>query len=154
MLNISLENMELFRRATKKLVREEVLAVIFFGSRVIGKYRRDSDIDVVVVVKKGYNKDFSRERISFLKETGVVLDTIVLNDEEFESNLTLGTVMMGVTIAYCITFDRINAYKKLEKFAEEVKKYNAVLILPYGKFVVGNTIRKCLINNLDYSTFT
>jgi predicted nucleotidyltransferase len=146
--------MELFRRATKKLVREEVLAVIFFGSRVIGKYRRDSDIDVVVVVKKGYNKDFSRERISFLKETGVVLDTIVLNDEEFESNLTLGTVMMGVTIAYCITFDRINAYKKLEKFAEEVKKYNAVLILPYGKFVVGNTIRKCLINNLDYSTFT
>ncbi|WP_221290571.1 nucleotidyltransferase domain-containing protein [Stygiolobus caldivivus] len=136
--------MELFSLATRMLLNDDVLAIIFFGSRVIGKYRDDSDVDVIVVVRKGGKKDFSRERISFLKETGVVLDTTVMDETEFEDNLTLGTVMMGVSIAYCITYDKINAFRKLEEFAGEVRKYNAVLILPYGRFIVGRTIRKCI----------
>ena len=143
MLNLSLENMELFRIATRKLVRDDVLAIIFFGSRVIGKYRKDSDVDVLIVIKRGGNRDFSKERLSFLKETGIRLDTTVFDEEQFEENLTLGTVMMGVSIAYCITYDKINAYERINAFAEEVRKYNAILELPYGKFVVGRTIRKC-----------
>lgn len=51
--------------------------------------------------------------------------------------------MMGVSIAYCVTYDKIYAYGRINAFAEEVRKYNAVLELPYGKFIVGRTIRKC-----------
>ncbi|MFP3202900.1 MAG: nucleotidyltransferase domain-containing protein [Sulfolobus sp.] len=145
MLNLSLENMELFNLAREKIIRDDVLAIIFFGSRVIGKYRKDSDVDVLIVVRKGGNKDFSKERLSFLKETGVRLDTTVFDEEEFKENLTLGTVMMGVSIAYCIAYDRMGAKELLEKYCEEVKPYNAILILPYGKFTVGRTIRKCVM---------
>jgi len=143
LLNLSLENMELFRIATRKLIRDDVLAIIFFGSRVIGKYRKDSDVDVLIIIKKGGNRDFSKERLSFLKETGIRLDTTVFDEEQFEENLTLGTLMMGVSIAYCVTYDKIHAYEKINAFAEEVRKYSAVLELPYGKFIVGKTIRKC-----------
>jgi len=143
LLNLSLENMELFSLAREKIIRDDVLAIIFFGSRVIGKHREDSDVDVLIVVKKGGNKDFSKERLSFLKETGVRLDTTVLDEEELKENLTLGTVMMGVSIAYCVAYDRMGVKELLEKYCEEVKPYNAVLILPYGKFTVGKTIRKC-----------
>ncbi|XAF01746.1 nucleotidyltransferase domain-containing protein [Sulfolobus tengchongensis] len=145
MLNLSLENMELFKLAREKLIRDNVLAIIFFGSRVIGKYRKDSDVDVIIVVKKGGNKDFSKERLSFLKETSVRLDTTVFDEEEFKENLTLGTVMMGVSIAYCIVFDKMGAKELLEKYCDEIKPYNVVLILPYGKFTVGRTIRKCIM---------
>jgi len=145
LLNLSLENTELFNLAREKIIRDDVLAVIFFGSRVIGKYRRDSDVDVLIVVRKGGNKDFSKERLSFLKETGVRLDTTVLDEEEFKENLTLGTVMMGVSVAYCIAYDRMGVKELLEKYCEEVEPYNATLILPYGKFTVGRTVRKCVM---------
>jgi Nucleotidyltransferase domain. len=137
--------MELFNLAREKIIRDDILAIIFFGSRVIGKYRKDSDVDVLIVVRKGSNKDFSKERLSFLKETGVRLDTTVFDEEEFKENLTLGTVMMGVSIAYCIAYDRMRVKELLEKYCEEVKPYNAILILPYGKFIVGRTIRKCVM---------
>jgi predicted nucleotidyltransferase len=135
--------MELFSLAREKIIRDDVLAIVFFGSRVIGKHREDSDVDVLIVVRKGRNKDFSKERLSFLKETGVRLDTTVFDEEEFKENLTLGTVMMGVSVAYCVAYDRMGVKELLEKYCEEVKPYNAVLILPYGKFTVGKTIRKC-----------
>jgi hypothetical protein len=145
LLNLSLENTELFNLAREKVIRDDVLAVIFFGSRVIGKYRKDSDVDVLIVVRKGANKDFSKERLSFLKETGVRLDTTVFDEEEFKENLTLGTVMMGVSVAYCIAYDRMRVKELLEKYCEEVEPYNATLILPYGKFTVGRTVRKCVM---------
>ena len=146
MQRIILENMELFRKATLLLKRDGVLAIVFFGSRVIGKYRKDSDLDVLVIVRddiKGLN--FSDARLRFLKDTGVYLDTVVMTKTQFESNLTLGTVLMGVSIAYCVTYDEINVYEKLEEWSNEVRKYNAILVLPYGKFIVGRTIRKCKI---------
>jgi len=145
LLNLSLENTELFNLAREKIKRDDVLAIVFFGSRVIGKYGKDSDVDVLIVVRKGGNKDFSKERLSFLKETGVRLDTTVFDEEEFKENLTLGTVMMGVSIAYCIAYDRMGVKGLLEKYCEEVRPYNAVLILPYGKFTVGRTVRKCVM---------
>jgi len=144
---IILENMELFRKATLLLRREGVLSIIFFGSRVIGKYKKDSDLDVLIIVRdeaKGLN--FSESRIRFLKDTNIYLDTVIMTNTEFENNLALGTVLMGVSIAYCVTYDEINAYEKIENWSKEIRKYGAVLELPYGKFIVGRTIRKCKIS--------
>ncbi|BAB66008.1 hypothetical protein STK_09860 [Sulfurisphaera tokodaii str. 7] len=139
--------MELFRKATLLLRREGVLSIIFFGSRVIGKYKKDSDLDVLIIVRdeaKGLN--FSESRIRFLKDTNIYLDTVIMTNTEFENNLALGTVLMGVSIAYCVTYDEINAYEKIENWSKEIRKYGAVLELPYGKFIVGRTIRKCKIS--------
>ncbi|HII73972.1 nucleotidyltransferase domain-containing protein [Sulfurisphaera tokodaii] len=147
MQRIILENMELFRKATLLLRREGVLSIIFFGSRVIGKYKKDSDLDVLIIVRdeaKGLN--FSESRIRFLKDTNIYLDTVIMTNTEFENNLALGTVLMGVSIAYCVTYDEINAYEKIENWSKEIRKYGAVLELPYGKFIVGRTIRKCKIS--------
>ncbi|BFI74365.1 nucleotidyltransferase domain-containing protein [Sulfurisphaera ohwakuensis] len=147
MQRIILENMELFRKATLLLRREGVLSIIFFGSRVIGKYKKDSDLDVLIIVRdeaKGLN--FSESRLRFLKDTNIYLDTVIMTNTEFENNLALGTVLMGVSIAYCVTYDEINAYEKIESWSKEIRKYGAVLELPYGKFIVGRTIRKCKIS--------
>lgn len=147
MQRIILENMELFRKATLLLRREGVLSIIFFGSRVIGKYKKDSDLDVLIIVRdeaKGLN--FSESRLRFLKDTYIYLDTVIMTNTEFENNLALGTVLMGVSIAYCVTYDEINAYEKIENWSKEIRKYGAVLELPYGKFIVGRTIRKCKIS--------
>lgn len=71
MLNLSLENMELFRIATRKLIRDDVLAIIFFGSRVIGKYRKDSDVDVLIVIKRGEIGISQRRDYPSLKRRGL-----------------------------------------------------------------------------------
>lgn len=142
-----LENMELFRKATLFLRRNEVLAIIFFGSRVIGKYDKNSDLDVLVIIKdeaKGLN--FNDVRLRFVKDTNIYLDTTIMTKKEFENNLTLGTVLMGVSIAFCVTYDKINIYEELVKWSNEIRKYGAVLELPYGKFIVGGTVRKCKVN--------
>lgn len=142
-----LENMELFRKATLFLRRNEVLAIIFFGSRVIGKYDKNSDLDVLVIIKdeaKGLN--FNDVRLRFVKDTNIYLDTTIMTKKEFENNLTLGTVLMGVSIAFCVTYDEINIYEELVKWSNEIRKYGAVLELPYGKFIVGRTVRKCKVN--------
>jgi len=142
------ENMELFRKATELLKKEGILAIVFFGSRVIGKNRKDSDLDVLIVAE---NKriDLSEERLKFVKENGVYLDTVVMTEEEFQENLTLGTVLMGVSIAFCVAYDKNGIYERLIKWSEEVKKYGAILILPYGKFVVGSCLRKCFMPGED-----
>ncbi|BBG26141.1 hypothetical protein IC007_0646 [Sulfuracidifex tepidarius] len=43
--------MELFRKATSLLKKDTVLAIVFFGSRVIGKHREGSDLDVLILVR-------------------------------------------------------------------------------------------------------
>ncbi|BCU67743.1 DNA polymerase [Sulfolobales archaeon HS-7] len=139
--------MELFRIATSLLKGNETLAIIFFGSRVIGKYRKDSDLDVLLVVEDESKRlRFNEVRLKFLKDTGVYLDTTIMTTDQFENNLTLGTVLMGVSIAFCVTYDKINAYEKLESWSNEIRKYGAILELPYGKFIVGRTIRKCRVS--------
>jgi len=144
---IILENMELFRKATFLLRRNGVLAIVFFGSRVIGKYKKDSDLDVLIIVKdEAKELNFSDARLRFVKDTNIYLDTVIMTKKEFKNNLTLGTVLMGVSIAFCVTYDEINVYEELEKWSNEIRKYGAVLELPYGKFIVGRTIRKCKIS--------
>ncbi|BBG23389.1 hypothetical protein IC006_0673 [Sulfuracidifex tepidarius] len=81
----------------------------------------------------------------FVKDTGVSVDTTVMTREEFKDNLTLGSVLMGVSIAFCVTYDEVNVYEEIERWSNEVRKYHAVLDLPYGNFVVGRTIRKCKV---------
>jgi predicted nucleotidyltransferase len=137
--------MELFRKATELLRKKSVRAIVFFGSRVIGKYRNDSDLDVLIVAEGRI--DLGPERLRFVKENGIYLDTTVMTEREFEENLTLGTVLMGVSLAFCVTYDEIGIYDKLVNWCKEVEKYGAVLILPYGRFVVGRTLRKCLLAN-------
>ncbi|MBB5254233.1 putative nucleotidyltransferase [Sulfurisphaera ohwakuensis] len=102
MQRIILENMELFRKATLLLRKEGVLSIIFFGSRVIGKYKKDSDLDVLIIVKdKAKGLNFSESRLRFLKDTNIHLDTVIMTNTEFENNLALGTVLMGLNSFSC-----------------------------------------------------
>lgn len=94
--------MELFRKATLLLRKEGVLSIIFFGSRVIGKYKKDSDLDVLIIVKdKAKGLNFSESRLRFLKDTNIHLDTVIMTNTEFENNLALGTVLMGLNSFSC-----------------------------------------------------
>ncbi|WP_338600312.1 nucleotidyltransferase domain-containing protein [Sulfolobus tengchongensis] len=139
------KNMELFELATELILKqgkESVLAIIFFGSRVIGKYRENSDLDVLIVTNEQI--DFKETRLTFLRQTGIKLDTIVMSENTFEENFTLGSIMMGISIAFCITYDKINAYNKIVRWSDEIEKYNAKLVLPYGEFVVGKMLKKCI----------
>jgi Nucleotidyltransferase domain. len=140
---ITLENMALFREATQLILNKPgVLAIVFFGSRVMGKNNSRSDLDVLIVVEDKI-VDFSDVRLGFVRSNHVYLGTLIMTEKEFEENLTLGSVLMGVSLAYCVIFDKIKVYERILSWAERVRKYNAILELPYGKFTVGRTIRKC-----------
>ncbi len=143
MHEVTLENMALFREATRLILKKPgILAIVFFGSRVMGKNNSHSDLDVLIVVDDK-SVDFSDVRLGFVRSNHIYLDTVIMTEKEFEDNLTLGSVLMGVSLAYCVKFDKINVYERISNWAEEVKKYNAILELPYGRFTIGRTIRKC-----------
>lgn len=98
-------------------------------------------MDVLIIVKdEAKELNFSDARLRFVKDTNIYLDTVIMTKKEFKNNLTLGTVLMGVSVAFCVTYDKINVYEELEKWSNEISKYGAVLELPYGKFIVGRTI--------------
>ncbi|GAB5047234.1 nucleotidyltransferase domain-containing protein [Thermodesulfovibrio sp. TK110] len=78
----------------KKALREELISVTAFGSRVRGDFKGDSDFDVLVIVRQR-NRDiidkivdiFSQEEIS----TGIPFSPVVKSEELFEKEREFNT---------------------------------------------------------------
>lgn len=75
------------RKFKLKLSREvPIETMIFFGSMAVGKSRKDSDIDLIVVSKKFRNKRFRYRPIGFYKfwNLSYPVDFLCYTPEEFD----------------------------------------------------------------------
>lgn len=85
----------ILKRISRRLAKDPgLLKVIAYGSRVRGDYTGDSDLDVLVVVKKKDRR--LKDKIvdifySYELETDISFSLTILSFEEFEFNKRLGS---------------------------------------------------------------
>ncbi len=118
--------------------RNDVLAVIVFGSFVY--MGRGRDIDLVVIVKD-YNidpiKDSIDLRMYINKCLGyrVFTDIHVLTMDDFRNNLEIGSFLTGLALGYKILYDETGCLEKeIIAFLKKVSRSNYVLVNKYGKW--------------------
>lgn len=79
------DTIKIFVAKTKKLLNDNLVDILIYGSVPIGKSTKDSDIDVIVVVKKNaYKNQMKLAEIAFdiLMETGeyISVQTMKIKD--------------------------------------------------------------------------
>jgi len=84
-----IERLELLRRDAIKLYIQKLdkkpILLVVFGSTAKGTYRKDSDIDLLVVFPEKYNDE---KVINFVNsQTGMKLQTFKINEEQFKEEL-------------------------------------------------------------------
>jgi predicted nucleotidyltransferase len=104
---------EALRRITEKLKKvlgDELVTAIAFGSRVRGDFSQDSDFDILVVVKK---------------RTFAVIDTVnhLFTNEEEKAGIPFSVIVKGADL-----FEKEKVYKTL--FYRNIKEEGIVL---YGR---------------------
>lgn len=90
MNNVDIAN--IFKENTLKEFGNQVVSIMLYGSVAKGKDKKDSDIDVLVVIKR--NPARAREKISYimvniLERYGVLVAPVVLSNNEFSNIVRL-----------------------------------------------------------------
>ncbi len=98
------------KRATKKLKKvlgNDLIAVVAFGSRIRGDFSQESDLDILVIVKK---------------RTFDIIDTInqFFTDEEKQTDIYFSVVVKGID-----SFEKERTYNTT--FYRNIKKEGIVL---------------------------
>ena len=86
-----LETLPLVRRDAIKLYIQKLdkkpLLVIVFGSTAKGNFRKDSDIDILVIFPEKYNDEKTIDYVN--SQTGIKIQTFKITEEQFNEELKL-----------------------------------------------------------------
>lgn len=100
------------KKLLKKAMGDNLLLVIAFGSRVRGDFRWDSDLDILVVLKKTTIDDESRIREIVYEEgerAGVPYSVIIREWKDFEKEKSFKTPFYNNLISEgAILYERIS----------------------------------------------
>lgn len=82
--------------------------IILFGSHALGKARRDSDVDLLVVMPvEGSKRRKATEIDGVLSDRTIPLDLIVVTPEEFErARHQIGSVLRPAALEGRVLYDR------------------------------------------------
>ena len=89
-----LEVLNKLKKGLKRVLRDNFIELDVFGSKVRGDADEESDIDVLILVKKGGSEvlDLVAEEVASLKlSTDLPLSPVVYTVEEFNVNKRLGS---------------------------------------------------------------
>ncbi len=118
--------------------RNDILAVIVFGSSIY--MGRGRDVDLVVIVRDymiDSIKDSINLRMYINKYLGykVFADIHVLSINDFRNNLKIGSFLTGLALGYKILYDETGTLEdEIIAFLERISKTDYVLVNRYGKW--------------------
>jgi len=86
-----------FKKSLKKSLGDNLVSIQLFGSKARGDYGKDSDIDILLVIKK---RDYRIEELIYntvvdlMLKNGLYLSVKIFGSEEFEKLNKIPTVFM------------------------------------------------------------
>jgi predicted nucleotidyltransferase len=122
MSNQAIEN---FRERVIKRFKDEIVALILYGSFVRGEYSKYSDIDILIVTE---NKDRIREGIYDIAydvdlEHDVLLSLLFLTPEEVEALVRKGSPFIeDIILEGVILYDRDKTFERIRERALKVEQ--------------------------------
>ncbi|MCD6380900.1 MAG: hypothetical protein J7L50_01055 [Candidatus Odinarchaeota archaeon] len=141
---------ELIVSSMQDIFKDNLLAVIVFGSSVYLK--EGKDIDVIVIV----DEDLSiKEKLHFEYKISTMfckkykvcnLDVHLFSLNDFIENLEVGTFLSGLALGYKIIFDRVGVEMYILNFLKKLSKEDYVLHNEYGSWDLGFYARLTLRN--------
>ncbi len=122
---MSNEAIENFKERIIKIFKDEIVALILYGSFVRGEYSKYSDIDILIVTK---DKDKIREGIYNIAydidlEYDVLISLLFLTPEEVEKLIKNGSPLMEDIISEgVILYDKDEAFKRICERALKIEQ--------------------------------
>lgn len=125
------EALKFFVKECKKKFGKDLVSVVFFGSRVKGYARFDSDYDILILAK---NLPEIKERFDLVEELEnriwdkykIKVSSLLVEPEElFEP---INPLLFGVLSGYKILFGRKNWFKNLQNARQWIKKLKPTYI--------------------------
>jgi hypothetical protein len=125
------EALEEFIEACKKKLGENLISIIFFGSRVKGYARKDSDYDLLIIAK---NLPDIKERFNLLEEEEseiwdkykIKISSLLLEEEEIFS--PVNPLLFGVLSGYKVLFGGENFKKNLQQAKTWIEEMNPIYV--------------------------
>ncbi len=120
-----------FVEKCKERFKEKLVSVIFFGSRVKGYAKEDSDYDLLIIAK---DLPGIKERFSLVedledeiwKKYGIKISSILVEPEEiFEP---VNPLLFGVLTGYKVLFGEEAFRENLKKSKEWIEKMNPIYV--------------------------
>lgn len=116
--------------AIKRKFGQELIAALIFGSYARLVPKKGSDVDLLIIVKQGANKDLLEIKKAVFKHLNASSDVIIMTKLEFQSGIRKADpLLVGVYSAYDSLIGRSWLKREFKKLAKVIKKKKVSLMI-------------------------
>ncbi|MEM3742519.1 MAG: hypothetical protein QXU28_05525 [Nitrososphaerota archaeon] len=126
-------------RMLKTLLGTRLVSIILFGSSIYIGRGRDVDILILIDSISGLDEKMDlEEEIKMLLNRSfnyeVVFDAHILDLEQFNENLKIGSFLSGLSLGYQVIYDKNNVEEKIVEMLKTLSKSRYIMVNKYGRW--------------------
>lgn len=126
-------------RVLETLLGSRLIAIILFGSSIYMGHGRDVDLLVLVDHVDGLSEKIDlEEEIKILLNRSfnyrILFDVHVLDLDQFNENLNIGSFLSGLSLGYQIIYDKSNIEKEIIEMFKALSNSRYIVVNKYGRW--------------------
>ncbi|MEM3819890.1 MAG: hypothetical protein QXF08_05545 [Nitrososphaerota archaeon] len=126
-------------RMLETLLGTRLVSIILFGSSIYIGRGRDVDILILIDSISGLDEKMDlEEEIKMLLNRSfnyeVVFDAHILDLEQFNENLKIGSFLSGLSLGYQVIYDKNNVEEKIVEMLKTLSKSRYIMVNKYGRW--------------------
>jgi len=121
------------------LLGTRLVSIILFGSSIYIGRGRDVDILILIDSISGLDEKMDlEEEVKMLLNRSfnyeVVFDAHILDLEQFNENLKIGSFLSGLSLGYQVIYDKNNVEEKIVEMLKTLSKSRYIMVNKYGRW--------------------
>lgn len=126
-------------RMLETLLGTRLVSIILFGSSIYIGRGRDVDILILIDSISGLDEKMDlEEEVEMLLNRSfnyeVVFDAHILDLEQFNENLKIGSFLSGLSLGYQVIYDKNNVEEKIVEMLKTLSKSRYIMVNKYGRW--------------------
>ncbi|MEM2470242.1 MAG: hypothetical protein QXK19_02795 [Nitrososphaerota archaeon] len=126
-------------RMLETLLGTRLVSIILFGSSIYIGRGRDVDILILIDSISGLDEKMDlEEEVKMLLNRSfnyeVVFDAHILDLEQFNENLKIGSFLSGLSLGYQVIYDKNNVEEKIVEMLKTLSKSRYIMVNKYGRW--------------------
>ncbi|MEM2069414.1 MAG: hypothetical protein QXY32_06770 [Nitrososphaerota archaeon] len=126
-------------RMLETLLGTRLVSIILFGSSIYIGRGRDVDILILIDSISGLDEKMDlEEKVKMLLNRSfnyeVVFDAHILDLEQFNENLKIGSFLSGLSLGYQVIYDKNNVEEKIVEMLKTLSKSRYIMVNKYGRW--------------------
>ncbi|MEM4536757.1 MAG: hypothetical protein QXP92_05910 [Nitrososphaerota archaeon] len=126
-------------RMLETLLGTRLVSIILFGSSIYIGRGRDVDILILIDSISGLDEKMDlEEEVKMLLNRSfnyeVVFDAHILDLEQFNENLKIGSFLSGLSLGYQVIYDKNNVEEKIVEMLKTLSRSRYIMVNKYGRW--------------------